>query len=426
MKTRPLRGSIRVPGDKSVSHRALIFNAMAEGDAKVEGLGTGHDVASTAVCLRRLGAGIELSEDQTSARVTGVGRRGFQEPEQVLDCGNSGTAMRLLAGVSAGVRGLVVLSGDASLSRRPMGRIADPLRAMGAVVDGRAGGSLPPLIIRGGALQGIDHHLTVASAQVKTALIIAGMQAEGTTRIKEPSPSRDHTERMLAAAGVALQEDNGYVSVEGSQRPASLSLNVPGDISSAFFLLAAASLVPRSRLEVTEVGLNPGRTGGLELLARMGASINWEEAGSSAGEPFGSVTVEPAELRGIDIPEASIPGAIDELPMIAVVASQAAGTTTFRGAQELRVKESDRIKATVEGLRAVGGVAEATPDGMVVEGPSRLTGGVVDSFGDHRVAMAFAVAGLIATSDIRILGWRSVDTSFPEFLDLMGQARGRR
>ena len=426
MKSRPLRGSLHVPGDKSISHRALIFAALAEGDSELTGLGTGDDVASTAVCLQRLGAGIELSEDRASARVTGVGRTGFKEPARVLDCGNSGTAMRLLTGICAGVDGLSILTGDESLSRRPMERVATPLRAMGANIDGRAGGALPPLIIKGGGLVGVEHNLRVASAQVKTSLILAGLQAHGTTKVTEPAPTRDHTERLLGASGVTLSRGEGWTAVTGPQRPGPMSVTVPGDISSAFFLLAAAALVPRSRLEIQDVGLNPGRIGGLELLARMGAIIEWGETGASAGEPIGSVTVEAGDLRAIDVNEAEIPGAIDELPMMAVLASQASGTSTFRGAAELKVKESDRITAMVDGLKAIGGRAEATPDGMIIEGPVTLSGGTVDSHGDHRVAMAFAVAGLVAAGDVKVKGWRCVDTSFPEFLDLLGRARGRR
>ncbi|MGI8775422.1 MAG: 3-phosphoshikimate 1-carboxyvinyltransferase [Actinomycetota bacterium] len=424
--TKPIRGSVRLPGDKSISHRALICAAMAAGDSRLTGLGRGTDVGATTACLSRLGATLELSDDRSAARVSGVGERWFREPAQALDCGNSGTAMRLLAGVAASVEGLSILTGDESLARRPMGRVTDPLRAMGAAIDGRDGGRLPPLVVRGGRLTGINHRLRVPSAQVKSALILAGLRAEGRTTITEPLPSRDHTERMLTAAGVEVVTGEDSVAVIGGGRPEPMDLSIPGDISSAFFLIAAAVTVPRSDLEILDVGLNPGRIGGLEVLARMGAEITWAITGTTGGEPLGSVSARTSDLAGVEIPAAAVPGAIDELPMLAVLATQATGTTTIRGAAELRVKESDRIQAVTEGLRILGARVEETSDGMSISGPCRLTGGQVDAHGDHRVAMAFAVANLIAKGEVRIKGWSSVETSFPEFLDLLGRARGNR
>ncbi|MDP9068091.1 MAG: 3-phosphoshikimate 1-carboxyvinyltransferase [Actinomycetota bacterium] len=425
-KTRPLRGDVTIPGDKSISHRALIIGALAAGGSRVRRPNFGADVHSTAEVLRRLGVRVELDEMKGQAKVEGVGGAAFREPEAVLDAGNSGTTMRLMAGACAGADGLFVLTGDDSLRRRPMLRVVAPLRQMGARIDGRNHGDLAPLTVRGGALTGVDVELPVASAQVKSALLLAGLNAAGVTRVSEPRRSRDHTERMLASAGIHVESEGRAASVRGGQRPHGLEGLVPGDISSAMFLIAAAALVPGSDLNLLDVGLNPTRRAALDVLRMMGAEVDAIESASSLGEPLGTVRARAASLRGIAVPEEWVPSLIDDIPALAIVATQAEGETSFTGAGELRVKESDRIAALVAGLRELGADAEELPDGLIVRGPTSLTGGHIDSVGDHRIALAFAVAGLIASDRVRIAGWSCVDTSFPEFLDVLGEATDRR
>lgn len=420
----PLRGVIAVPGDKSISHRALILSALAEGTSTITGMNPGEDVRATAGAIGALGAGVDLT-DEDNVVVEGYGPAGLREPEDVVDLGNSGTSMRTLLGVCAGIEGLTVLTGDASLRSRPMLRVAAPLRQMGAAVDGRRYGELPPMTVRGGSLRAIDAELNVASAQVKTAILLAGLWAAGTTRVSEPGPSRDHTERMLAAAGVEVKREGTSCSVEGGSQPRPMEWAVPGDTSSALYLLVAALLVPGSELTVTGLSLNPTRTAALDVLVRMGADLTVEATDESGGEPRGDVTARSSALVGTEIEPAEVPGLIDELPLLAIAASQAEGTTVVAGAAELRVKESDRIAAMVGGLKALGGNAEERPDGMVVEGPAPLAGGAVDSRGDHRVAMSFAVAGLLSAEGVRVSRWSCVDTSFPGFLDVLGRAQGR-
>jgi 3-phosphoshikimate 1-carboxyvinyltransferase len=304
-------------------------------------------------------------------------------------------------------------------------RVAAPLRQMGATVDGRAYGELPPIVVRGGSLRPIDAELNVASAQVKTAILLAGLRAHGRTSVTEPAVSRDHTERMLAAAGVEVARAGTRCSVEGGSEPVPVRWEVPGDTSSALYLVAAALLVPGSELTITDVLLNPTRTAALDVLVRMGADLTIEEKDVSGGEPRGDVTARYSELTATDVAPGEVPGLIDELPLLAVIASQAEGTTTVSGAGELRVKESDRITAMVAGLDALGTRAEERPDGMVIEGPAPLTGGAIDSLGDHRVAMSFAIAGLVSAEGVRVSRWSCVDTSFPGFLDVLGRAQGR-
>ncbi len=422
--SRPLTGAVSVPGDKSVSHRALILAALAEGVSSVRGLNPGEDVRATAEALAALGARVDLG-DEDNVEVEGYGLGGLREPADVVDLGNSGTSMRTLLGVCAGIDGVTVLTGDASLRSRPMLRVAAPLRQMGATVDGRRYGDLPPMVVRGGSLRAIDAELSVASAQVKTALLLAGLRAEGTTTVTEPGPSRDHTERMLAAGGVEVERSGTTCSVTGGRGPRPLEWDVPGDTSSALYLLVAALLVPGSELTVTGVLLNPTRTAALDVLARMGADLTIEEKEVVCGEPRGDVTARASSLVATDIEPGEVPGLIDELPLLAVAASQAEGTTVVAGAGELRVKESDRVAAMVGGLRAIGAAAEERPDGFAVEGPAPLTGGAVDSFGDHRVAMSFAIAGLLSAEGVRVSRWSCVDTSFPGFLDVLGRAQGR-
>lgn len=419
---RPLRGAVGIPGDKSISHRALILAALARGPSVVARANLGADVRATARVLTELGATCIVEESKRQVKVEGGGWAALSEPDDVLDAGNSGTTMRIMLGICASVPGAMVLSGDASLRRRPMLRVAAPLRQMGASIDGREHGNLAPLSIRGRDLTGIDIELSVASAQVKSALLLAGLNASGRTQVKEPAPSRDHTERMLAALGVEVRTTGGAISVEGGATFEPFSAIVPGDLSSAMFLAAAAAVVPGSALTLTDVGLNPTRRAALEVLAGMGSDVAWSETSTSLGEPAGSIELSCRPLQGVQVPASMVPYLIDEIPALAIVATQAEGETTFTGAKELRVKESDRISALVAGLRSLGAEAEELPDGLVVKGPTPLHGGEIESHGDHRIALAFAVAGVLCPDKVRISGWSSVDTSFPEFLELLGEA----
>lgn len=419
---RPLIGEIGVPGDKSISHRALILAALASGTSRVARPNTGEDVAATARMIEALGASCDLDRDKVQAYVEGNGPAGLAEPPEVLDAGNSGTSLRLMAGICAGIEGLSILTGDDSLRGRPMLRVVAPLRQMGARIDGRDHGNLAPLAIRGGSLTGVDIELPVASAQVKSALLLAGHLAAGTTTVTEPRLSRDHTERMMSALGLSLDRSQGGVAIDGGGGIEPFELVVPGDLSSAMFLIVAASIVEGSNLTITGVGLNPTRTAALDVLRSMGADIETEVERSELGEPVGTVRVRHSHLKGIEVPPAVAPALIDEIPALAIAASQAEGTTVFAEVGELRVKESDRIAAIAEGLRALSGRVDVSADGFAVRGPVALTDGVVDSRGDHRIAMGFAVAGLVATGKVRVERWSCVDTSFPEFLEVMGEA----
>lgn len=416
---RGLRGRIALPGDKSISHRAVMLSALAEGRSEIRGFLAAEDTLRTAAAFRALGVPIRrLSEDQLE--VEGVGLKGLSAPFAPLDCGNSGTAMRLLAGLLSAQPFASVLTGDASLSRRPMRRVVEPLRRMGARIAA-ADGEHPPLRITPveRPLLGIRHELAVASAQVKSCLLFAGLYAEGETRIREPHPSRDHTERMLAAAGWPVREEGCEIALAGPcPRLHPLRIEVPGDFSSAAFPLVAALLVPGSRVELVGVGVNPRRIGLLRVLKAMGARIRLENERLLGGEPVADLVVESAALAGIAIPPPWVPDLIDEFPVLFVAAALAEGETVVRGAGELRVKESDRIAVMVQGLRALGIEAEELPDGAVIRG-GRLRGGTVDSAGDHRCAMAFAIAGLAAGGAVTVLDCENVATSFPGFLGLM-------
>jgi 3-phosphoshikimate 1-carboxyvinyltransferase len=427
MKTAaPLTGTITVPGDKSISHRALMLSALAAGTARVTGLNDGGDVASTMACLTALGAECTRDDVKGHVQVEGLGVGGLREPVAVLDAGNSGTTLRCLLGLCAGIEGLSVVTGDSSLRGRPMLRVVAPLRQMGALIDGRNHGDRAPIAVRGGGLMGIDIDLPIASAQVKTAVLFAGLSADGVTRLTEPSPTRDHTERMLRGHGVDVIEDSGAIEIKGPTQLEVIDRWVPGDLSSAMFFIVAAATVPGSDLTVERVGLNPSRTSALGVLAEMGADISWSIEGESGGEPFGSVAVRYSELRGTTIGRDLVPLVIDELPALAVAAARAEGPTSVTGAQELRVKESDRIATLARGFEALGGTVEEHPDGFVMTGRQNLTGGTVDSAGDHRMAMAFAVAGLLARSPVTVRGWSSVETSFPEFLDVLAGAQAKK
>ncbi len=410
-----LRGTLRVPGDKSVSHRALMLAAIAEGDSRIRGFLEGEDTRATAAVLTQLGVHIETPSEGERV-VHGVGLRGLRGSSQPLDCGNAGTGMRLLTGLLAGQAFDSTLIGDASLSKRPMRRVTEPLASMGARIDTREG--LPPLQVHGGhALHGIHYALPVASAQVKSALLLAGLYALGTTEILEPHPTRDYTERMLAAFGWPIRFEPGRAAVEGGHVLHATDVDVPADFSSAAFFLVAASIVPGSELELPAIGLNPRRIGLLHALRLMGADIAIEHPRESGGEPVGDLIVRYAPLHGIDLPESLVPDMIDEFPVLFIAASVASGSTRICGAAELRVKESDRIATMATGLRALGTIIEETPDGAIIHG-GELGAGSVESHLDHRIAMSFAVAGLVAGGPVRINDCSHVATSFPGFLDL--------
>ncbi|TAM61487.1 MAG: 3-phosphoshikimate 1-carboxyvinyltransferase [Rhodanobacter sp.] len=412
---RSLHGTVPVPGDKSVSHRALMLAAIAEGDSRIRGFLEGEDTRATAAVLAQLGVRIETPAAGERV-VHGVGLHGLRGVSQPLDCGNAGTGMRLLTGLLAGQAFDSTLVGDASLSKRPMRRVTDPLTQMGARIDTRQG--LPPLHVHGGQpLHGIRYALPVASAQVKSALLLAGLYADGETAIIEPHPTRDYTERMLAAFGWPIRFEPGHASLEGGHTLHATDVDVPADFSSAAFFLVAASIVPGSELRLPAVGLNPRRTGLLQALRLMGADIAIERQHESGGEPVGDLVVRHAPLHGVELPEALVPDMIDEFPALFVAAAVASGRTLIRGAAELRVKESDRIATMAAGLRALGASIEETPDGAIIHG-GRLGAGSVESHLDHRIAMSFAVAGLVAGGPVRIQDCSHVATSFPGFLEL--------
>jgi 3-phosphoshikimate 1-carboxyvinyltransferase len=412
-RPRRLQGEVRLPGDKSISHRALMLGAIADGTSRVRGLSGGADVASTAACLRALGVVIE------GEQVRGSGMNGLKAADGPLYCGNSGTTMRLLAGLLAAQPFESELGGDASLSRRPMDRVVEPLTRMGA----RA--SWPPLRVGGGGtLRGIEYVAPIASAQVKSAVLLAGLYADGVTEVVETIATRDHTERMLRAMGAEVNTSHGRSAVSRAERLAPLEIDVPGDLSAASFWLVAAGLVSGSRLRMTGVGLNPTRTAFLELLRRAGFAISVAATGESGGEPVGTLEVGGGgELRPITVQGGEAAEMIDELPVLAVAATQLPGTTRIGGARELRVKESDRIAAMAESLSAMGADITATDDGWIIRGPRPLEGARVQSHADHRVAMAMAVAGMIADGDTDVEGADCVEISYPGFFDQLDALR---
>ena len=414
-----LDGHVAVPGDKSISHRAVLIGAVCEGETRVTGFGRSADTEATIEAVRALGAEV-IEEDVDALTIRGVGLRGLRSPEEPIDCGNAGTLMRLISGLLAGVAGRTELVGDTSLSSRPMERIAEPLRRMGATVETTDGHA--PLVVEGGNLRAIDYELPVASAQVKSAILLAGINAEGATTVVEPVPTRDHTERMLEAAGGRVTRRPSSVTVEGGASLRLPDVEVPGDISSAAPFLVAAAIVPGSAVTVHGVGLNQRRAGLLDVLERMGARISVYNRRSIGGEPAGDVEVRASDLVGATISAEAVPSLIDELPILAVAACHARGETVVRGAEELRAKESNRIEAVVEELRRVGGHIRATPDGFRIKGvPSRLRGGVVDSRGDHRLAMLGAVVGVASREGVDLRGADAAATSFPEFFDVLEQ-----
>ena len=416
---RTLRGVLRVPGDKSISHRAAILGALARGATRVSGFLRAADCLSTLRCLRGLGVSIDERDDALEIRGGAL-----REPDEVLDVGNSGTTIRLLAGVLAGQPFHSVITGDASVRRRPMDRVAVPLRQMGARVSGREGGRLAPLAIEGGGLRGIAYTTPVASAQVKSAVLLAGLFAEGVTSVREPLPSRDHTERMLGAFGAEVERDGVTTRLRGPATLRGAPVRVPGDLSSAAYFLVAAALVPGSEIAVADVGLNPTRTGILDVLQMMGAAVEVRDLREEGGEPVGTVAVRAGRLHGTTIAGALIPRAIDELPLVAVAAALAEGETVIRDAAELRVKESDRVEALARELGRLGAHVEAQPDGLAVVGTHRLRGGRVASGGDHRIAMSLAVAALCADGPVTIDDPACIETSFPGFAAILSRATG--
>ncbi|MBF0627718.1 MAG: 3-phosphoshikimate 1-carboxyvinyltransferase [Magnetococcales bacterium] len=422
----PLRGEIELPGDKSISHRAVIFGALADGESVIHHLLEGEDVLRTVAAFRAMGVEAQRSENGVW-RIRGVGLDGLSEPLDVVDLGNSGTGMRLLAGLLAGQPFFSVLTGDESLRSRPMGRVAAPLARMGARILGRDNNRYAPLAIQGTELTGIEYASPVASAQVKTALLLAGLSASGRTTVSEPVLSRDHTERMLAAFGVELDRDGLSVTVQGRPRLRGLELIVPGDISSAAFPMVAALLVPDSEVTLRGVGINPSRTGLLDLLREMGGDIAILNPRDAGGEPVADLRVRHSRLKGIRVPPEVVPRAIDEFPVFALAAACAEGETVVTGAEELRVKESDRIQAMALGLGRQGARIEELPDGMRVQGrPEGLEGGgVAEAFGDHRIAMTLMIAGLAAQQAVTVTGRANIETSFPGFAALMGALGGR-
>jgi 3-phosphoshikimate 1-carboxyvinyltransferase len=415
---------VTVPGDKSISHRALILASQARGECSISGLSRGGDVRNTARALRRLGADLAPWASEPLA-VVGTGLGGWREPEGVLDFGNSGTGIRLMAGLLAAHPFFSVLSGDRYLRRRPMRRIAEPLRLMGARISGRAAGTLAPLAVEGTALSGIEHRSAVPSAQVKSALLLAGLLARGETSVLEPARSRDHTERMLRYLGVEVRVEGTAVGVGPAREWSARDLAVPGDPSSAAFLVAAAVIAPAARITVRNVCVNPTRTGFIEILKTMGARVRLTGRREVCGEPVADITAETSRLRGVDIPAALVPQTIDELPILAATALFARGTTRITGAAELRVKESDRIRTMAEELARLGGRVRELPDGLEIEGGRPLRGAACASHGDHRVAMSLAVAGGAIRGETRIADTACVATSFPEFWSLMNAVGAR-
>ena len=410
----PVHGELWVPGDKSISHRAFMLGALAAGTTAVHRALDSHDVASTRRVLEALGARIDKKTDAWL-----ISGGGLREPQSVLDAGNSGTTARLMSGILSGIEGVSVMTGDSSLVRRPMARVMQPLEKMGARFMARQGRFLP-MAVRGGALTGISHALDVASAQVKSALLLAGLKAGGRTSVSEPSPSRDHSERMLSHFGARLARAGNTVTLDGPQGLEPRELTVPGDPSSAAFPVVWAAATPGSELLVRDVCLNPTRTGFISALRRMGAQISLENVREVCGEPVGDISVKGGGLQGTTIEGDDVPKLIDEIPILAVAACLAEGKTLIRDASELRVKETDRIRALVEGLASLGARVEEHGDGLAIDGPLKLGSGPVRTFSDHRIAMSFHILSRAAGIDVAIDDPGCVDISFPGFFDLMG------
>lgn len=410
-----LNGTIAVPGDKSISHRAVMFGAIAEGTTKISNFLQGEDCLSTISCFQKLG--ITIEQNGNDVTVYGKGLDGLREPKDVLDVGNSGTTIRLMLGILANAPFHCTVIGDSSIGKRPMKRVTGPLREMGAKIDGREDGQYTPLSIRGGNVKGIHYHSPVASAQVKSAILLASLQGDGVASVTEPLQSRDHTERMLRAFGCTVDVQGLTVSLQGGQSLFATDIEVPGDISSAAFFLVAGAIVPSSKIVLKNVGLNPTRTGILDVLSEMGATISINNIRNEEFEPCGDITIETSKLKGIEISGSLIPRLIDEIPIIALLATQAQGTTIIKDAEELKVKETNRIDTVVDELKKLGARIEATKDGMIIYGNQALHGNVVDSHGDHRIGMMLAIASCIAGEEVEIENSDAVAVSYPNFFD---------
>jgi len=413
-KVNQLKGNIFVPGDKSISHRSLILGSIAQGETRVYNLLNSLDCLSTLECMRALGVEINRGGNN-SLKIEGKGLYGLEEPKDILDVGNSGTTIRLLAGLLSGQDFYSVLNGDASIRKRPMKRVVEPLRLMGADIWGRKNGQFAPLSVRGNKLNPLHYTLPVASAQVKSALLLAGLYATGETVIREPLSTRDHTERMLEIMQADLKISHPEIKVMGGKELRGTDIFIPGDISSAAYFIAAASILEDSQITIRQVGVNPTRTGIIEILKKMKAKIETLNYQVKSNEPQADLKIEYSKLKGVEIKKKNIPFLIDELPLIAVVASQAQGKTVVSGARELRVKETDRIKAIVNELKKMGADIEEKKDGFIVTGPSRLKGAVCESYNDHRIAMSLAVAALLTEGKTVIKNSECIDISFPGF-----------
>jgi 3-phosphoshikimate 1-carboxyvinyltransferase len=414
---KPLRGEIKVPGDKSIAHRAVILGSIANGRSRIFNLSGGDDNSRTVRAFRQMG--VEIYRDGVALCVDGDGWDGLHRPGAAIDCGNSGTTIRLLSGLLAGRQFHSELDGDGSLRQRPMQRVIVPLSAMGAKITSKGGDGLAPLEIDGGGLHGIDYRMPIASAQVKSAILLAALQADGATNLEEPQKSRDHTEVMLRGFGAEISSSCMTITLKGGQALAAQEVRIPGDISSAAFFLVAAAMIPGSDLVIRNVGCNPTRDGVIEVLRRMGTSIDLLDERPEAGERVADIHVVGGQLRGISVGPELVARTIDEYPILSVAAAIADGVTTFSDVKELRYKESDRISSMTEGLRRLGVGVEERPDGMTIQGGKRFKAGTVNSYADHRVAMSFAIAGLCSESGVEIDDAGCVDISFPSFFDLL-------
>lgn len=413
--TNGFRGRITIPGDKSISHRAVMFGAIAQGKTTIKGFLPGADCLSTIACFREMG--VEILQQDDEVIVMGKGLERLQEPKNVLDVGNSGTTIRLMLGILANTSFHSCVQGDSSIGKRPMKRVTNPLGLMGVKIDGRKEGTFTPLTIRGGNLQAIDYISPVASAQVKSAILLAGLGADGVTTVTEPHISRDHTERMLETFGVTVTREDKTVKIAGGQTLKGTNIQVPGDISSAAFFLAASAVIPNSKLVLQNVGMNPTRTGIIDVLMKMGANLEIAPIHNHASEPAANIMIETSSLQGIEIGGDMIPRLIDEIPIIAFMATQAEGITVIKDAQELKVKETNRIDTVVNELNRLGARIEATDDGMIIYGKSALKGNTVSSHGDHRIGMMLAIAGSLAEGETVIKDAEAVGVSYPKFFE---------
>lgn len=421
-KSQPLKGEIRIPGDKSISHRSVMFGSIAQGTTEINGFLQGADCLSTIACFRQMG--VEIENHGETVLVHGNGLRGLKKPESVLDCGNSGTTTRIISGLLAAQDFTVTLTGDASIQKRPMRRIIEPLTLMGAKITSKRHNDCAPLVITGSHLHGINYRTKVASAQVKSAILLAGLYADNETRVTEPSLSRNHTELMLRHFGADLRTKGTTAIIRPAKELHARHIVVPGDISSAAYFIAAGAIVPGSEILIHNVGVNPTRAGMIKICQDMGADISLLNYSEAEGEPTADILIRSGSLQGVTIGGSMIPTLIDELPILAVMACFAQGTTVIRDAAELKVKESNRIEAVVKNLKAMGADVEETPDGMIINGGRPLHGALLDSRMDHRIAMSFAVAGLAAEGETKIAGGECVNVSYPSFYEDLQKLQG--